>query len=97
MPDHDHAESYERYQHDQFREWEARCRQCGACCGVMDGDPCEHLRRRDDDRYYCSIYDHRFGLHQTVGGKIFRCVPVREILHRSWPGAWSCAYKSPDP
>ena len=65
-------------------------------CGAYDGDPCEHLRRAEGVKthgYYCSIYDHRFGLHNTVSGNKIRCVPIRQILHASWPGDECCGYK----
>ncbi len=84
---------YQKFLEQCQREWEARCSRCGACCGVVEGDPCEHLRRFKKGGYYCSIYTERFGLHKTVGGRPFRCVPIRDILHKSWPGDQDCAYK----
>ena len=76
----------------KLQEWEDTCLSCGMCCGVKDGDPCEHLTQ-EDGRYRCRIYSHRFGLHQTRQGREFRCVPIRNILHQSWPGDSLCAYK----
>lgn len=75
-------------------EWEAKCMRCGACCGIIEGDPCEHLYQADDGLYACSIYKDRFGLHKTVSGKPFMCVPIRNILHTAWPGDQCCGYKS---
>lgn len=73
--------------------WEALCGRCGACCGVVEGDPCEHLRGSKKGEYYCSIYENRFGEHRTVNGNVFKCVPVRQIIHNSWPGDECCGYK----
>ena len=73
--------------------WEALCGRCGACCGVVEGDPCEHLRGDQKYKYYCSIYENRFGEHRTVSGKILKCVPIRQVIHGSWPGDDCCGYK----
>lgn len=86
-------ERYQRIQAEQERAWEAKCGRCGACCGAFDGDPCEHLVKAFDGHYACSIYENRFGLHKTVSGKEIRCVPIRQILHKSWPGDSCCGYK----
>ncbi len=83
---------YDAYQEQKEKQFEARCRRCGLCCGAAD-DPCEHLTPVGDGRYFCPIYSHRFGPRRTRGGRIFNCVPVREILQRDWPGNWQCAYK----
>ena len=84
---------YQKLQAEQLEEWESLCTRCGACCGALDGDPCEHLIELPDGKYSCSIYNHRFGLHKTRSGRPFRCVPIRKILHKSWPGDECCAYK----
>jgi len=84
---------YQQLQEKQFRDWEAKCTFCGACCGIVEGDPCEHLRQTGVGKYFCSIYDNRFGLHKTRSGKPFRCVPIRDILHQSWLGDQCCGYK----
>lgn len=89
----DNSEAYQRWQEGQLRAWEAKCGRCGACCGTVDGDPCEHLRKDNNSKYFCSIYEHRFGLRKTVSGKEFACVPIRQILHQSWPGDSCCGYK----
>ena len=73
--------------------WEALCGRCGACCGVTEGDPCEHLRGSKKGEYLCSIYENRFGEHRTVSGKIFKCVPIRQVIRGSWPGDECCGYK----
>ena len=61
------------------KEFEAKCRQCGQCCGSMD-DPCSKLRLSPDGRYYCSDYDNRLGPCVTVGGQEFNCVSIREHI-----------------
>jgi hypothetical protein len=84
---------YEAYQAQENARWEAKCGRCGACCGAYDGDPCEHLRRAEGNKYYCSIYETRFGEHKTISGKLIKCVPIRQILNSSWPGDECCGYK----
>jgi len=86
-----------RYQERQEKEaldWEARCRCCGMCCGIKDGDPCQELVLQDNGKYWCKAYDNRFGIHQTRFGRSFPCVPIRDILHETWPGDERCAYKN---
>ncbi|HPN56904.1 MAG TPA: hypothetical protein PLD92_08655 [Candidatus Omnitrophota bacterium] len=93
MPDHDGGErDYICFQKEQQRRWESLCLRCGACCGAFDGDPCEHLQSESSGRFFCRIYEERFGIRKTVGGRLFRCLPIREILHDSWPGREACAY-----
>ncbi len=84
---------YDQWQGRQQEAWEAMCAYCGACCGVVEGDPCEHLIELPSHKYACQIYETRFGLHKTQSGRSFRCVPIRTILHKSWPGDHMCAYK----
>ena len=84
---------YQALQDRQAKEWEARCTRCGACCGVAEGDPCEHVAEAENGKYICNIYENRFGLHKTRSGKPLRCVPIRDILHVSWPGDQCCGYK----
>jgi hypothetical protein len=31
-------------------------------------------------------------VRKTLEGRLFRCLPVREILHDFWPGREGCAY-----
>jgi len=83
------------YQHRlsaQESEWEALCRNCGACCGAFE-DPCEHLKMSADGKSSCAVYADRFGLHRTVSGEPLRCIPIREKLGMSWPGDERCGYK----
>ena len=84
---------YQELLRKQAEDWEAFCENCGACCGAVDGDPCKFLNQKDDGSYFCSIYNNRFGEHYTRSGRIFRCVPIRKILNKSWPGDARCAYK----
>ncbi len=86
-------ERYDLQQAVQAREWEETCRSCGACCGIVEGDPCEFLAAQDSGKFFCRIYENRFGLHKTRAGKEFRCVPLRDIIHKTWPGDMGCAYK----
>ena len=93
MNEWDDNQRYQKLQEEQLKRWEATCTRCGACCGITEGDPCEHLVEAGNGKYLCGIYENRFGLHQTRSGKPFRCVPIRDILHKSWPGDICCGYK----
>ncbi len=86
-------EDYELYQDKRRQEYEALCKRCGACCGALDKDPCEHLKPAENNKYLCDIYAHRFGLRSTVAGKKFLCIPIRKILFKTWSGSELCAYK----
>ena len=70
------------------------CIRCGTCCGAYDGDPCVHLKKDKDERYYCEIYNSRFGMRKTVNGNTFRCVPVEKILKDGWFQSALCPYKA---
>ncbi|MCK5580988.1 MAG: hypothetical protein KAJ18_06915 [Candidatus Omnitrophica bacterium] len=84
---------YKKFQKEQEEKWEAACKRCGACCGAVEGDPCDYLEYAGEGEYKCRDYANRFGRHHSRGGQKFRCVPVREILHKSWAGDKNCAYK----
>ncbi|MCK4462697.1 MAG: hypothetical protein KAU58_00105 [Candidatus Omnitrophica bacterium] len=86
---------YQEQQHKKWLEYENTCNRCGACCGIKDNDPCEHLKRAQDNRYFCDIYENRFGLRKTVSGKEIMCVPIRNMLHKTWWGRTECAYLNP--
>ncbi len=77
---------------DKFMTSEALCKRCGACCGAREGDPCEHLSQDNEDRYFCDVYDERFGLRKTVSGEPILCVPIRNMSYKSWWGRSQCAY-----
>lgn len=89
----DDTHRYTAHQQQELERWENLCGRCGACCGAFDGDPCEHLRQGVDKKYFCSIYANRFGPKRTVKGNTINCVPIRQILHTSWPGDHCCGYK----
>ncbi len=91
MTDHDR---YQELLSVKEKEWEARCTMCGACCGALE-DPCENLRKNPNGKYFCNVYDRRFGKWKTVSGKDLVCVPIRDKLSRgeSWPGDEHCGYK----
>ncbi|MFH1783138.1 MAG: hypothetical protein ABH848_05935 [Candidatus Omnitrophota bacterium] len=83
---------YKELQDTKNFEWEKKCKQCGACCGSVSGDMCVHLVK-NGEVYGCNIYGNRFGIHKTITGKELVCVPIRDILHKDWPGREKCAYK----
>lgn len=85
--------SYELYLKEAAEHYEGLCKRCGACCGLFEKDPCTELVRGGDGRYYCRIYEERFGLRRTVRGNEFLCVPVRKVISGSWAGSYQCAYK----
>lgn len=93
MSDDAELKRYLNWQELQNKIWESTCGRCGACCGVVEGDPCEHLKKADNGRYLCGIYENRFGMHETISGQSIKCVPIRDILHKSWPGDHCCGYK----
>ena len=85
---------YEQWMAFKVDEWEAKCTRCGACCGSLE-DPCENLRKDQGGKYFCAVYDKRFGKWHTVSGKALTCVPIRDklALGHSWPGDEHCGYK----
>ena len=83
---------YLRWHALQQEIWEKACRRCGCCCGLGEQDPCEHLCVEQSGKTFCRIYDKRFGLHKTISGREFQCVPLRDIIHRDWPGAQKCVF-----
>ncbi|MFC1666291.1 hypothetical protein ACFL0P_00275 [Candidatus Omnitrophota bacterium] len=83
------------YKENLYRKWlgdERICKRCGACCGIKDNDPCEHLKKDPDGLYLCDIYENRFGLTKTLSGEPILCVPIRNMLHKTWWGRSQCAY-----
>jgi len=86
---------YNEWMASQTIEWEAKCTRCGACCGAFD-DPCENLSRDPDGKYYCAVYERRFGVWHTISGQELICVPIRVKIAQghSWPGDEHCGYKS---
>jgi uncharacterized cysteine cluster protein YcgN (CxxCxxCC family) len=84
--------SHLEYLEEKEREWERLCRRCGGCCGAYD-DPCRHLKKDRDNKFYCEIYTTRFGPRKSVNGEDFVCVPIKEILHTHWKKDYLCVYK----
>jgi hypothetical protein len=93
MPDNPEEKRYEEHLASQEAEWENLCLRCGACCGAFE-DPCRELRKDQEGKYFCHVYSRRYGPHETVGGKKFRCMPIRDIIHMSWNNDQLCAYKN---
>jgi uncharacterized cysteine cluster protein YcgN (CxxCxxCC family) len=71
--------AYLKKQEKEEKEYEARCKRCGACCGMKDNDPCINLRKDGFGKFYCDVYENRIGMHKTVSGKEFACVPIRDL------------------
>ncbi len=88
-----HTQEIENFKNKEEGQ-EDLCLRCGTCCGAYDGDPCTHLKKDGDGRYYCGIYDSRLGLRKTVKGNLFRCVPVEKILNDDWFKEVNCPYKN---
>lgn len=82
----------ERHLKEKEDEFEAICSRCGACCGAYDGDRCSRLKGDGPGRYYCDAYGTRLGMQQTVSGKKFECVPIRDVLRYSYTREQRCAY-----
>ncbi len=82
---------YETYQILKEEAFEKICKRCGNCCGAVN-DPCMHLVPGPDGTYICDIYASRGGRQKTRSGDFFECVSIRDILHKDWPGRFSCAY-----
>ena len=83
---------YFRCLESKHQYWENLCLRCGGCCGAYD-DPCQHLQKGGDEKFYCDIYDKRFGVRVTVAGEEFNCVCLKEILHTHWKNDYFCIYK----
>ena len=76
------------------QEFESICNRCGACCGAYDNDPCIHLRKDEENNYFCDIYEDRLGFHKTVNGNRIKCIPIIKKLEKGpWIGDGLCAYK----
>ena len=78
--EHTENQAYSQKQDEALAAYEARCKCCGICCGSQDNDPCVHLQKRDDGKYFCDIYESRFGLQRSVSGSEFTCVMIRDVL-----------------
>ena len=71
---------------------EQMCRRCGICCG-LNNDPCENLVKVNDSTFICRDYDNRFGKHQTVSGREFTCVSIRDLMKKGATPI-TCAYNT---
>lgn len=83
---------YQNRLKEKHVQWEKICLRCGGCCGAFD-DPCLHLRKDNDNKYFCEIYQSRFGTRKTVNGEEFYCVPIQKILNTHWKNDHLCPYK----
>jgi len=84
-----------RYQDNlkkKHEDYEGICKRCGACCGALDGDPCEKLIKNPDGTYLCSVYDTRIGQQKTASGKTFTCIPIKDVI-RFTTAPPGCAYR----
>ena len=86
------SDEYIEHLKRKHEQWESLCVRCGACCGAFD-DPCLHLNKDDNGKYYCDIYDNRLGPRETVSGDKFNCVPIEDLCNRYWKNDHLCAYK----
>ena len=79
----DDATRYDSYQKENYTRYESLCVRCGACCGSRNEDPCKNLIfDQKNNTYFCKDYQNRHGVHKTVSGKPFTCVPINEILRK---------------
>jgi len=81
---------YSEKQKAEFEKYEAQCQRCGACCGANDCDPCIELAKDAQGKWFCRVYEARLGFHQTVSGKVFYCLPIRDLSQSCRPA--NCAY-----
>lgn len=65
------------------QELEGVCVHCGGCCGAFD-DPCACLKKDANGKYFCEIYDYRFGPRQTISGKKFHCISINNAIYAKW-------------
>ena len=71
--------------------WERLCdptKGCQAKCCYYEGSPCEELNL---STLTCRTYPNRFGLHKTVSGVEFQCVPFHVALQHQ-PAPEKCGY-----
>jgi uncharacterized cysteine cluster protein YcgN (CxxCxxCC family) len=82
--------AYRSYLELKEKEYESICLMCGKCCGLLN-DPCQHLQKLSANTYSCRIYDNRLGLHKTVKGNNFTCVPIKDLVKKD-ALPYGCAY-----
>ena len=81
---------YTNKQDEQLAVFESLCLRCGECCGAST-DPCAHLAKASDGKFYCDTYDNRLGPQRTVSGRAFTCVSIREVIRKGLPYL-ACGY-----
>ncbi len=86
-------QDYSKFALQQEEAFESLCKRCGECCGSLD-DPCSNLIKQQDGTYYCKGYADRIGSQQTVSGKVFNCVSIREHIKND-SLRQNCAYRKP--
>jgi uncharacterized cysteine cluster protein YcgN (CxxCxxCC family) len=82
--------AYTNSLHLRNEEYEALCARCGKCCG-LETDPCANLNKDASGKYYCASYESRLGRQATVSGRVFTCVPIREVVKKGLPNE-GCGY-----
>lgn len=83
---------YETYQKERENWYESLCKRCGKCCGAGGQDPCKNLLEFGDGTYKCKVYPNGPGEQETVTGKKFNCVPIREVI-KYRDTLLDCAYR----
>lgn len=85
---------YKIYQAEWETWYESKCSRCGKCCGAdaNDGDPCRNLLKHKDGTYFCKDYPNRLGEQETISGRKFNCVPIREVLKYKYTHE-DCSYR----
>lgn len=76
MPD---TKRYEIHQKEWEKWYESVCKRCGKCCGA-NSDPCKNLKKLKDGTYLCNVYPNRLEEQETISGKKFSCVPIRQVI-----------------
>ena len=82
--------AYTSSQRVRNEEYEALCIRCGKCCG-LEMDPCANLKKDSKRGYYCASYESRLGRQVTISGRVFTCVPIREVVRKGLPNE-GCGY-----
>jgi len=83
--------SYEKHLEEGYVKYDSLCTRCGECCGAGSEDPCAKLVGDRQGAYNCSVYNVRLGVRETVSGKIFTCVAIRDNI-RSGFSHPDCVY-----
>ena len=81
--------AYQNHLESAMEKYEALCKRCGECCGT-DNDPCSNLILYQE-KYYCKVYKNRLGPQETVSGKFFSCVSIKDNIKNGFTSL-SCPY-----